>query len=64
MVLLELQVNLNFTGESIVFRGSCKEFVTSTRGALIGVLEVRRVLELTFIRILPELSYGCLKNNS
>ena len=24
---------------------------------------LRRVLELTFIRILPELSYGCLKNN-
>ena len=25
---------------------------------------LRRVLELTFIRVLPELSYGCLKNNS
>ena len=25
---------------------------------------VRRVLELTFVRVLPELSYGCLKNTS
>ena len=24
---------------------------------------IRRVLELTFIKILPEQSYGCLKNN-
>ena len=25
---------------------------------------IRRVLELTFVRVLPELSYSCLKNTS